>query len=220
MALAIFDLDNTLIGGDSDHLWGEFMIAKGIVDAASFKSANDRFYQQYQDGSLDIYRYLEFALAPLSRLPLDTLESLHREFMSDYIDPIILPKAADLVHRHRSKGDTLLVITATNRFVVEPIVNRYGIDNLLASEPERNHSGYTGSVIGIPCFQNGKVARLEQWLAQSNNAHLKQEDMYFYSDSANDMPLLERATHPVAVDPDTRLNEAAKARGWPVISLR
>lgn len=217
MTLAIFDLDNTLIAGDSDHRWGEFLVHKEWVDAQVYKERNDAFYLAYQAGTLDIHGYLEFALEPFTRLTDTELAELQREFMAEWIEPLMLTKAAELVERHRNQGHELLIITATNRVVTAPIAERLGITELLATDPERLNDCYTGRVAGTPCFQEGKVARLEQWL-QTHPHNLDQA--YFYSDSANDLPLLEAVGHPVAVDPDPRLKAAAQQRLWPMITLR
>lgn len=217
MALAIFDLDNTLIGGDSDHAWGEFLCREGIVDADDYREANDRFYADYRKGTLDILAYQAFSLAPLVGRDADTLASWHRRFMQTCIEPLLLPRAFDLLDEHRERGDTLLIITATNRFVTAPIAERLGVPHLLATEPEQKDGFYTGAVAGIPCFQRGKIERLDAWLDETGESA---EDTYFYSDSRNDLPLLEQVDHPVAVDPDDTLRDIAEARGWPVISLR
>ena len=217
MSLAIFDLDNTLIAGDSDHAWGEFLIEQGIVNAQSYKQANDLFYQQYQRGELDIYAYLSFALEPLTQFSLTQLKSLHQQFMKDKIDPLLLPKAFDLLKKHRNQGDYLLIITATNRFITGPIAERLGVDDILASEPEIVDGKYTGRISGTPCYQEGKVERLNQWF-KNHDQDLK--DSYFYSDSHNDIPLLEQVDHPVVVDADEQLLSHAKKRGWTSISLR
>ena len=217
MSLAIFDLDNTLIAGDSDHAWGEFLIEQGIVDAQSYKQSNDLFYQQYQRGELDIHAYLSFALAPLVQFDLQQLKSLHQQFMRDKIDPIMLPKAIELLKKHRDQGDYLLIITATNRFITGPIAEQLGVDDILASEPEIVDGQYTGRISGIPCFQEGKVKRLNQWF---NDQDQNLKGSYFYSDSHNDIPLLEQVDHPVVVDADEQLLAHAKKKGWSKISLR
>lgn len=217
MSLAIFDLDNTLIGGDSDHSWGEFLVHKSLVDAAEYQRQNDGFYQAYKDGSLDINAYLRFSLAPLTRYSMDELAALHREFMADYIEPILLPKAQALLAEHRERGNQLLIITATNGFVTRPIAARLGVDDILATDPEIHQGRYTGNSVGTPCFQTGKVLRLQQWLSERNESL---DESYFYSDSINDLPLLEQVTYPVAVDPDDRLQAIAETRNWPIISLR
>lgn len=218
MGLAIFDLDNTLLGGDSDHLWGEFLIEQGLVDADHHRTQNDRFYADYQRGDLDIFAYLAFALQPLAGKTQEQLAPLHHRFMADKIAPILLPKADDLVASHRAQGDTLLIITATNRFITAPIAAALGIPNLLASEPEMVDGRYTGRATGVPCFQEGKVTRLRQWLEARDSQWA--EGSHFYSDSINDLPLLQAVDHPVAVDPDPRLRAHAEQHGIPIISLR
>lgn len=217
MALAIFDLDNTLIAGDSDHLWGEFLVAKNIVDAELFKQKNDEFYQDYVDGKLDIYKYIEFSLSPLAANDMATLDALHKDFMAAVIRPIMLTKAKQLVEEHRQKGDTLLVITATNRFVTEPIVREFGIDNLLAIEVEQIDGRYTGKSFGVPSFKEGKVTRLQDWLKETGH---DLHGAFFYSDSHNDIPLLELVETPIVVDGDDQLLEHAKQKDWKCLSLR
>ncbi|WP_323846623.1 HAD family hydrolase [Microbulbifer magnicolonia] len=218
MQLAIFDLDNTLIGGDSDHAWGEFLVEREYVDGERYRSANDRFYADYQRGELDIFAYLEFALEPLAQLSRGQLDNLQREFMREVISEIWLPRAEELISRHRREGHHIMIITATNRFVVEPIAARLRVDTLLATEPEEAQGRFTGRVVGEPCYQGGKVVRLRQWLA--HNPQYGGGEKWFYSDSINDLPLLQQVEHPVAVDPDARLRAEAELRGWPVISLR
>ena len=218
MTLAIFDLDNTLIRGDSDYLWGRFLVAQGVVDGAFYERENQRFYDEYRAGTLDIHEFLRFSLAPLARLSKAQLLSLRERFVNQHLPSLWLPAAQRLVDEHRRAGRLPLVITATNRFVTEPIVRRYGIEVLLATEPAMDeHGEFTGEVAGVPCFQEGKVIRLESWLAENGKSL---EGSWFYSDSHNDLPLLERVSHPVAVDPDERLAEEARRRGWPLISLR
>lgn len=217
MALALFDLDNTLIAGDSDHGWGEFLVAKQVVDADYYKQMNDQFYADYQQGQLDMSAYLEFSLAPLGKLAPEELNGLHNEFMSTVIEPMWLPKAETLLQQHRDKGDTLMIITSTNRFVVEPICNKLGVNLLIATELEQQNSRYTGRVFGVPSFKEGKVTRLNQWLDQSEHNLVGSS---FYSDSINDLPLLEIVDHPVAVDPCPQLKEVAQQRNWEIISLR
>ena len=217
MSLAIFDLDNTLLGGDSDHAWGQFLVDRGIVDGEAYQRANDYFYRQYQQGGLNIEEFLEFALQPLSQHSVHQLQQWHRQFMDQAIAPMRLPKADALLQQHREQGDFLLIITATNLFVTAPIADSLGVDDILATVPEMIDGAYTGKVQGTPCFQHGKVERLHQWLRAS--AH-SLTDSYFYSDSHNDIPLIDIVDHPVAVDPDPTLADTAKARGWPIISLR
>ncbi|WP_415902275.1 HAD family hydrolase [Neptuniibacter sp. QD29_5] len=217
MSLAIFDLDNTLLAGDSDHAWGEFLCEKGIVDSDEYSRANDYFYEQYKNGGLDIFEFLAFALKPLAQMQRAELDKLHLEFMESKIIPIMLPKAAELLQNHREQGDYLLIITATNRFVTGPIADKLGVDDIIATDPEEVDGEYTGKVAGIPCFQDGKVTRLNEWL-KHNDFNL--EGSYFYSDSHNDLPLLEKVTHPVAVNPDETLEDHANANLWPVLDLR
>ena len=217
MALAIFDLDNTLLDGDSDYLWGRFLVDQGRVDGERYERENRRFYEEYKSGQLDILEFLAFSLRPLSEIAPDELAALHRRFMESEIRPRITPAARALLDRHRQAGDFLLIITATNRFITEPIAGELGVDDLLATDPEQIDGRYTGRVSGTPCFREGKVQRLEQWLKQSGR---NLADSWFYSDSHNDLPLLERVSRPVAVDPDATLADHADVRGWPVISLR
>lgn len=217
MALAIFDLDNTLIAGDSDHGWGEFLVAKNKVDRDHYQKMNDRFYADYEAGCLDIMAYLEFSLAPLAATPMAELTQLHLDFMQQVIAPLRLPKAEALIEKHRRAGDRLLVITSTNRFIVEPICQALGIDELLATDPEIIDGRYSGKIIGVPTYQNGKVERLSLWLTENNETLT---GSYFYSDSINDMPLLLEVDNPVAVDPDEALATEATTKGWKIISLR
>ncbi|HHH44813.1 MAG TPA: HAD family hydrolase [Gammaproteobacteria bacterium] len=217
MALALFDLDNTLLDGDSDYLWGCFLAEHGIVDGEHYESENQRFYDQYLEGSLDIKEFLRFQLKPLATHSRARLEQWREQYLAEKIDPILLPRAHALLEQHRAQGDQLLIITATNRFITEPIARRYGVDQLLATEVEMIDGEYTGEVSGIPCFQHGKVERLQQWLEREQQSL---EGSWFYSDSHNDLPLLERVDHPVAVDPDDKLAAHARSRGWPVTSLR
>ncbi|HPF58258.1 MAG TPA: HAD family hydrolase [Candidatus Competibacteraceae bacterium] len=217
MALAIFDLDNTLLGGDSDYLWGQFLIEQGLVDGAHYERENQRFYDEYRAGTLDIHAFLAFMLQPLAEHPLAELLAWRARFLEEKIQPILLPKADELLNRHRVAGDTLLIITATNRFITAPIAERLGVSHLLASEPEYVDGRYTGRSTGVPCFQHGKVERLNAWLTETGGNLARS---WFYSDSHNDLPLLGRVTYPVAVDPDATLANHAKERGWPIISLR
>ena len=217
VSLAIFDLDNTLLSIDSDHAWGEFLLEQGAVDPVAYRDANDRFLADYEAGTLDIHAFLEVALRPLAENSPEQLAAWHQQFMASKIEPHILPKGEELVARHRSRGDTLLIITATNRFITGPIAERLGIDDLIAVEPEMVKGRYTGQVTGTPSYREGKVVRLEAWLA---DRELSLDDAWFYSDSHNDLALLEKVDHPVAVDPDPTLREVAEARGWKIISLR
>ena len=218
MSLAIFDLDNTLIGGDSDYLWGEFLCDEGIIsDRQSFEKKNDYFYQQYELGSLDIYAWAEFSFEILSHYSINELEAFHLKFMAQKIKPILLEKAQDCINSHKENGDTVLVITASNTFVTAPIVKRYGINHLIATEPEIVSGRYTGKVSGIPCFKSGKIENLMPWL-ERNGESLK--DSTFYSDSHNDLPLLELVDNPVAVNADKILAKIAQTKGWDILNWR
>ncbi len=217
MSLAIFDLDNTLIADDSDFLWGQFLVDQGIVDKAQYENANAKFYEDYRQGTLDIVEFLHFSLKPLAQHPVEQLYQWREQFVQESITPILLKSAQQLVDKHRNQGDTLLVITATNRFVTEPIVKLYGIENLLATTPEFINGKYTGGFVDVPCFREGKVTLLQQWLKTATETL---QDSWFYSDSHNDLPLLNLVDHPVAVDPDEKLATAARKAGWSIISLR
>ncbi len=214
--LAIFDLDNTLLAGDSDALWGEFIAQHGHVDKQEYARKNQQFYDDYKAGTLDIDAFLCFSLKPLSQLDMDELSVLHNKFMHESIVPIISNQARELVQKHREQDHELLIITATNRFITAPIANEFGIDNLLATEPEIKNNRYTGQVDGTPCFQHGKVTRLKDWLQQTG---YNLDNSWFYSDSHNDIPLLEQVSHPIAVDPDEKLALHAKQYGWEIMHL-
>jgi len=216
VALALFDLDNTLLAGDSDYLWGVFLSEKGVVDRATYENENERFYREYKEGRLDIFEFLAFSLRPLAENDPDRLHAWREEFVSEVIDPLITEDARLLVEMHRKRGDTLVVITATNAFVTAPIVARFDIPHLIATEPERIDGRFTGRVAGVPCFREGKVKRVRSWLEGRDE---RLEDAWFYSDSHNDLPLLERVSHPMAVDPDPTLETVAAERGWPVLYL-
>ena len=217
MSLAIFDLDNTLIGGDSDFLWGEFIGEEGIVDASVYRKKNEYFYQQYDLGTLDIYAWLEFCLEPLTRYSMTELQEFHHRFMIQKIEPILLDKAQNCINQHKERGDTVLVMTASTSFVTAPIVKKYGINHLLATEPEIKEGRYTGGVSGIPCFQAGKIDKLMPWL-QKNEETLTGST--FYSDSHNDLPLLELVDNPVAVNADKILTKIAEKKGWEILNWR
>ena len=216
MTLALFDLDNTLLSDDSDYQWGQFLVAKGLVDGETHTQRNDEFYQKYQNGTLDIHEFCAFSFASLACRDMEELAELHKEFMQDYIEPKISKKSKALIAQHEAMGHTLMVITATNSFVTRPIVTAFGIDNLIAIEPKIENGRYTTEIEGVPSFKEGKVTRLEAWLAENDETL---EDSYFYSDSHNDLPLLERVTYPIAVDPDTKLEAVAREREWDIISL-
>lgn len=215
--LAVFDLDNTLLAGDSDYLWGQFLVDSGHVDRAIYEAANQRFYEEYQAGTLDIVEFSRFSLKPLTTLDPALRESLRSQFLQQCIQPVIAPGTAALLNRHRSAGHDLLITTATNRFITAPIANLLDIDNLLASEPEIVDDRYTGALSGTPNFREGKIIRLQQWIQQRSKPYAR---IHVYSDSHNDLPLLELADRATAVDPDLKLREHALRVGWPVISLR
>jgi len=215
--LALFDLDNTLLSGDSDYEWGNFLVRKKLVDEKEYEAANIRFYEQYKRGQLDIHEYSAFSFKPLSVRSMAELHALHQEFMQEVISPLMGEKAKALIDDHRKKGHTLMVVTATNSFITRPIVNAFGIEHLLATEPKIENGRYTTKVDGIPCFHQGKVARLDAWLEKNK---MTLAGSYFYSDSHNDLPLLEKVTFPVAIDPDEKLAKIAQQRGWKVSSLR
>ena len=217
MALAIFDLDNTLLGGDSDYLWGEFLVENNLVDGESYQQANQDFYDQYLAGTMDIFEFLAFQLKPLADNSPADLERWRTQFLAEKIDPIILPAAQKLIADHRQQGDTLLIITATNSFITAPIAQKLGIPHLIATEAEISEGRYTGNVAGTPSYQHGKVERLQDWLNAQNQTLA---GSYFYSDSHNDLPLLNMVEHPIAVDSDAKLLAVAKQYGWKTISLR
>lgn len=217
VGLALFDLDNTLIGGDSDYLWGCFLAEQGIVDGAHYERENQRFYDQYRAGKLDIHEFLRFQLKPLAEHDMPTLRQWRSAYIEEKVRPILLPLAHSLLDEHRARGDIVVIITATNSFITRPIADLYGVEYLLATEPEIIDDRYTGNVRGVPCFQHGKVEKLGDWL-EANNADL--EDSWFYSDSHNDLPLLNQVARPVAVDPDDILHQHAVAHDWRIMSLR
>lgn len=217
MTLAIFDLDNTLIGGDSDNLWGQYLFDKKLIDTFDFAEINDQFYEDYRTGSLDIDAYLRFALGPLKGQPRAVLDAWHNDFMCTVIQPIMLPKATALIADHKAQGHKLLIITATNVFITRPIAEALGIEALLGCEAEIVDGLYTGEPTGVPSYREGKVTRLKAWLRENDE---NMDGAFFYSDSHHDLALLELVDHPVAVDPDDRLRARALEAGWPVMSLR
>ena len=220
MRLVLFDLDNTLLGGDSDFEWAQFLIEQGVLDREVYEAKNQQFYDQYKAGTLDIHAFLDFQLKPLSRHPRTQLDAWHTQYMRQKIKPIILPKAIELVARHAVDADLMAIITATNSFVTLPIAKEFGIEHLIGTDPEQVNGQFTGKVIGVPSFREGKVTRLDAWLQARGLNWQSVTESWFYSDSLNDLPLLERVTHPVAVDPDPTLRAHAEKQGWPVISLR
>ena len=218
--LALFDLDNTLLAGDSDYSWSLFLIGEGLLDAKTHQARNEQFYEDYKNGTLDIYAFLEFQLKPLSQHAKKFLDELHLKYMDKVIRPMMTQKAQALVDKHKAAGDLCLVITATNSFVTKPIATAYGIEHLIGTDPEMVNGEYTGGVAGVPSFKEGKVTRINQWLEARGMQLCDFETSYFYSDSHNDLPLMNLVTDPVAVDADETLSAYAKQQGWPLISLR
>jgi len=218
MRLALFDLDNTLLAGDSDFEWAQFLIDKGVLDRELYEARNQHFFEQYKAGTLDIHEFLDFQLKPLSRHPRRVLEEWHREFMRTRILPIVTQKARDLVNSHR--GDARAIVTATNSFVTAPIAREFGVEHLVATEAEQIGGEFTGRVQGEPSFREGKVVRVEAWLAEHGLNWSSFTETWCYADSLNDLALLAKVTHPVAVDPDETLKEAALEKDWLIISLR
>jgi HAD superfamily hydrolase (TIGR01490 family) len=217
MKLALFDLDNTLLQGDSDYEWAQFLIEEGVLHRDEYNVKNDWFYERYKDGTLDIHEFLAFQLTPIARRPRAQLDKWHDDFMRRKIRPIILPKAIDLIARHADA--TRAIVTATNRFITAPIAAELGVPVLIATEIEEADGMFTGRPRGTPSFREGKVECLNAWLRERGH-RLADYESWFYSDSLNDLPLLERVTHPVAVDPDPTLRAHAEKSGWPIISLR
>ena len=217
MNLALFDLDNTLLAGDSDYEWAQYLIETGVLDRDTYEARNNAFYDQYKAGTLNIYEFLDYQLKPLSQHPRRVLDGWHVEYMKKKIHPMLRDSASALVARHA--GDMRVLITATNSFVTAPIARLFGIEHLIATEPEQKNGEFTGAVSGLPCFKEGKPKRLEAWLAARGETLRSYAQSWFYSDSHNDLPLMQRVTHPVAVDPDAKLKAHAEANGWPVMSL-
>ena len=220
MNLALFDLDHTLIPIDSDHSWGQFLVERGIVDAQTFKAANDRFYDQYKSGTLDIDEYLRFALSPMAGKDAALINSWHSDYMRAVIEPQIRPSALALVQQHQRQGDLCALVTATNEFVTAPIAKRFNLEHLLAPQCERLPNGtLTGKSIGVPAFATGKITRVNSWLAERGKSLASFEKSWFYSDSRNDLPLLRVVSHPVATNADDTLRAEALAKGWPCLEL-
>lgn len=219
MKLALFDLDNTLLAGDSDFQWAQFLMEEGVIDRETHQAKNIKFYEDYKKGTLDIFAFLDFQLEPLTRYPRSQLETWHQRYMERKVLPMMTDKARKLVEKHRASGDLMMVITATNSFVTQPIAEAFGIEHLIGTVPEEVNGEFTGRVVGTPSFQEGKVSRLQQWLAERGQS-LADFESWFYSDSQNDLPLLKMVNHPVAVNPDPVLESYAREQGWPVISLR
>ena len=218
MRLALFDLDNTLLAGDSDFEWAQFLIDQGVLDREVYEARNQAFYDQYKAGTLDIHEFLDFQLKPLARHPRRQLDAWHAEFLRSRIQPMVARGTPALLDRHRD--DVRVIVTATNSFVTAPIAALLGVEHLIATDPEQVAGEFTGRVAGLPSFREGKVHRLDAWLAGRGLAWAEVTESWFYSDSLNDLPLLDRVHHPVAVDPDPTLKAHAEAHGWPVMSLR
>ena len=218
MNLALFDLDNTLLSGDSDFEWAQFLIEQGVLDREIYEARNNEFYEEYKNGTLDIHEFLDFQLKPLSRHPRRVLDGWHARFMREKILPIMRPRGRELIERHR--GDLCAIITATNNFVTAPIAREFGIADLIATEAGHVNGEFTGAAVGTPCFREGKIRRLEEWLAGRGQTLASFAQSWFFSDSLNDLPLLARVTHPVAVDADATLRAHAEKHGWPIISLK
>ena len=220
MNLALFDLDNTLLNGDSDFEWSQFLIRIGILDRELFEVKNQAFYDQYKAGTLDIHEFLDFQLKPLSRHSRKTLDAWHAQFMRENVMPMVTQASRDLVQRHRQAGDICVIITATNSFVTAPIAREFGIEHLIATEPEQIEGEFTGRVADVPFFREGKITRLTNWLSSRGWRLDSFENSTFYSDSLNDLPLMCKVKKPVAANPDETLRAHAAAHGWDIINLR
>jgi HAD superfamily hydrolase (TIGR01490 family) len=220
MNLTLFDLDNTLLGCDSDYEWGQYLVDQGVLGREEYEAQNAAYYEQYQAGTLDIHEFLGFALRPLAAHAPEDLARWHAGFMQARIRPAMTPRARALVRGHLEAGDLCAVVTATNSFVTGPIAREFGVPHLVATEPERAGGRFTGRVAGTPCFREGKISRVREWLEGQKKKIEGFQTSTFYSDSHNDLPLLELVSRPVAVDPDPTLAAEAARRGWPVISLR
>ncbi len=221
MKLVLFDLDNTLLNGDSDSAWATYLIEQGILDPVAHKLQNDLFYSNYLDGTLDIQAWLKFQLAPLTLLPLEKLYALRSDFINHVIRPIVLEEGLNMIQHHRNQGDQIVIVTATNDFVTEPIARLLGVNHLIATQAEKTNEGhYTGQVLGIPSFREGKITRLNQWLKQQNQQLTDYSETWFYSDSHNDIPLLSLVNYPVAVNPDAKLLQHARALKWQIADFK
>ena len=220
MNLALFDLDNTLLSGDSDFEWSQFLIDQGVLDSELFEAKNLEFYEQYKAGTLDIHAFLDFQLKPLSRHKRTELDKWHADFMRVKVRPMMSEAGKKLAASHRAAGDICVIITATNSFVTAPIAHEYGVEFLIATEPEQKDGEFTGRVAGVPSFREGKITRLETWMAHHGWTWGSFADTTFYSDSLNDLPLMTLVKNPVAVDPDDTLRAHAEEHGWRIITLR
>lgn len=218
--IALFDLDFTLLGGDATYEWIHFLIDIGVLDRDVHEAELERFYEEYDAGMLDIRAFLHFDFRPLASHPRAQLEQWRERYLAQVVAPMILPKSLELVAWHEARGDLTAIITAANSFVATPIARMFGVQHILASEPECKDGEFTGRIEGIPCFHEGKVIRLDAWLASRGQALADFAESYFYGDSQSDVPLMEKVTHPVAVEPDEALAEIARRRNWPIISLR
>lgn len=220
MKLVLFDLDNTLLAGDSDFEWAQFLISKGVLDREAHEARNHEFYEHYKAGTLNIHAFLDFQLKPLGRHPKEQLLAWRDEYVQTRVRPMMTDRARALVRQHQQQADLVAIITATNRFVTAPIAHEFGVEHLIATEVEEIDGQYTGRGTGIPCFKEHKITRLDMWLSDQGLLWEDVTESWFYSDSLNDLPLLQRVTHPFAVDPDATLEAHAKLNGWPIISLR
>jgi HAD superfamily hydrolase (TIGR01490 family) len=220
MRLTLFDLDHTLLAGDSDYGWGQFMVRHGLVDAEEYAQKNAAYYAAYQAGNLDQAAYLAFSLEPLTRYSREELDAWHRKFMVETIEPLMTARGRLLVRERLQAGDLVVIVTSTNSFITGPIARAYGVEHLIATDPEMREGRYTGRIAGTPAFREGKVARLHAWLGQRGKRLDGFAQSWCYSDSSNDLPLLEAVTNPMAVDPDNALRQIAAQRHWPIISLR
>lgn len=218
MALALFDLDNTLLAGDSDYSWGQFLVSLGVVDAEAYNKANQQFYEDYKAGKLDIHEFARFAFKPLVENSREQLEAWREQYVEEIIRPIMTAKGQEKINWHKQQGDEVVIITATNSFITQPIAKAFAVEHLIATEPARENGQFIADIAGIPCFQNGKVKRLHAWLDAQPGLTL--EGSWFYSDSHNDLPLLEQVSHPIVVDPDQQLGQIAATKGWVNTSFR
>ncbi len=220
MELVLFDLDNTLLAGDSDFEWAQYLISRGVLDKEVYEARNQTFFDQYKAGTLNIFEFLDFQLKPLARHSRQQLDTWHREFMDSRVLPMMTTAARSLVNRHIEAGAVVAIVTATNSFVTYPIARAFGIPHLIATVPAQEDGAFTGKPRGTPAFKEGKIERVEAWLESLGLCWASFERSWFYSDSHNDLPLLNKVSDPVAVDPDDTLHSHAAAQGWPVISLR
>ena len=216
MPLALFDLDETLLAGDSDYLWGQHLVEQGVVDREIYEQTNRQFYEQYKQGSLDIYEFSRFAFKPLSEHPIETLKQWRTDFVNQKIKPIMTSKGLHAVEKHRQAGDHIIIITSTNQFITQPIAELYNVHQLIATRPQMIEGKYTGE-LDVPCFAHHKIDRLNEWLQESG---LDLQGSYGYSDSHNDLPLLKAVDNPYAVDPDEKLRQHAEQANWNIISFR